>query len=155
MKKQYFSVRRPKLYAVLYLIVGLLILFVLIAVSVFLSLVFSLALFLDVLDEFIGIFIVIFIAAIVYIRRSISYSRKKQMVVAEVDENSLYYLTKFNNIKYVYFVEIKEIYLNVDKRIKILHKNGRSLFISLEVSDDEKMEFVSLVKKNLIKKGVK
>lgn len=77
------------------------------------------------------------------------------MVVAEVDENGLYYLTRLNNIKYTYFVEIKEIYLNVDKKIKVLYKNGKNLSISLEISDDEKMEFISLVKKNLIKKGVK
>ncbi|MBD8349515.1 hypothetical protein [Dysgonomonas sp. HGC4] len=155
MKKQYFSTRRPKLYALTYLIIGLFILGCLIAVLVALLLLFSLTLFLNILDEFIVLFIVIVIVAIVYISRSISYYRREHMVVAEVDENGLYYLTRLNNIKYTYFVEIKEIYLNVDKKIKVLYKNGKNLSISLEISDDEKMEFISLVKKNLIKKGVK
>lgn len=149
MKKQYFSARRPKLYTVTYLIIVLLILFCLIAVSASLSSVLFGALFLDVLDEFIGVFVVIIFSVIVYICKSISYYRKKHMVVAGVDENGLYYLTKLNNIKYVYFVELKEIYLNVDKKIKVLSKNGRNLSISLEISDDEKMEFISLVKRIL------
>lgn len=149
MKKQYFSARRPKLYTITYLIIGLLILFCLIGVSVSLSLLFSLVSFLAILDEFIGVFVVIVFSVIIYIYRSILYYRKKHMVVAEVDENSLYYLTKLNNIKYVYFVELKEIYLNVDKKIKVLYKNGRNLSISLEISDDEKMEFISLVKRIL------
>lgn len=77
------------------------------------------------------------------------------MVVAEVDGNGMYYRTGCNRIKYIYFVEIKDIYLNVDKKVEILYKNGRILTVSMEITDDEKMEFISLVKKNLIKKSFK
>lgn len=151
MKKQYFSVHRPKIYAIINLIGGSLFLFVLLAIFITISVYSSLDLFFEILEEFPEFFILILFLGIVFISRAISFFRKKQMVIAEVDENGMYYLNLYNNIKYIYFVEIKDIYL----KIEIIHKNGRTQTVSIAISNEEKAEYVSLVKKNLIKKGIK
>ena len=53
-------------------------------------------------------------------------------------------------IRCIYFLEIKDIYLNVEKNIEVIQNVDNVLNLLLDHSLNNQVEYVSIVKKNLI-----
>lgn len=74
------------------------------------------------------------------------------MFVLESDENEMYYLNTYNMMSCIYFLEIKNIYLNVEKNMEVIQNVDNVLNLLLYHSLNDQIEHASIVKRNLIKK---
>ncbi len=52
----------------------------------------------------------------------------------------------------IYILEIKDIYLNIEKKIEVIQNVDNVLILLLDPSLNDQDEYVSIVKKNLIEK---
>ena len=64
----------------------------------------------------------------------------------------MYYPNRYNTMRCIYFPEIKDIYLNIEKKIEVIQNVDNVLILLLDPSLNDQDEYVSIVKKNLIEK---
>lgn len=64
----------------------------------------------------------------------------------------MYYPNRYNMMRCIYILEIKDIYLNIEKKIEVIQNVDNVLILLLDPSLNDQDEYVSIVKKNLIEK---
>ncbi len=62
----------------------------------------------------------------------------------------MYYLGRYNMMRCIYFLEIKDIYLNVAKKTEVIQNVDNILILLLDSSLNDQVEYMSIIKKNLI-----
>lgn len=62
----------------------------------------------------------------------------------------MYYLGRYNMMRCIYFLEIKDIYLNVAKETEVIQNVDNILILLLDSSLNDQVEYMSIIKKNLI-----